>query len=110
MIADCREAASTYYRVREERMVAPVGSLRSCEPRITHARRVSIVLAREFTGASLAKIGHYHGGRHHATIIHSMRAIKRREAEHPGCAVEMESLRLTLKVYAAQKQAWALGW
>lgn len=49
------------------------------DPKFVRARFIYYTIAREFTGATLAGIGNACGGKHHTTILHSLRFM----AENP---------------------------
>ena len=50
-------------------------------PAISHPRQVAMYLAKRLTVASLPQIGREFGGKHHTTVLHSIRKIeKEREA------------------------------
>jgi chromosomal replication initiator protein len=49
---------------------------------LTLPRQIAIYLAKELTNLSLAEIGNHFGNKHHATIIHSCKAIKKVIAEN----------------------------
>jgi chromosomal replication initiator protein len=49
---------------------------------LTLPRQIAIYLAKELTSLSLAEIGSHFGNKHHATIIHSCKAIKKVIAEN----------------------------
>jgi chromosomal replication initiator protein len=40
-------------------------------------RQIAMYFARQLTGASLQEIGHQFGGRHHTTVLHSIRGIEK---------------------------------
>ncbi|MFB3094920.1 MAG: helix-turn-helix domain-containing protein, partial [Candidatus Acidiferrales bacterium] len=42
---------------------------------IAYPRQVAMFLARQLTGASLPEIGRAFGGKHHTTVLHSIRKI-----------------------------------
>lgn len=44
-------------------------------------RQVSMCLSYRLTEHSQGRIGHFHGGRHHSTVISSLRAVSRRTAD-----------------------------
>jgi chromosomal replication initiator protein len=51
-------------------------------PKISFPRQVAMYLSKELTNSSLPEIGKKFGGKHHTTVIHSIRKIeKMREAE-----------------------------
>jgi chromosomal replication initiator protein len=39
-------------------------------------RQIAMYISRQFTGASLQKIGELFGGRHHTTVLHSINKIE----------------------------------
>jgi chromosomal replication initiator protein len=56
-----------------------VGQLKSKNnsPAIAHPRQVAMYLAKQLTTASLPQIGREFGGKHHTTVLHSIRKIER---------------------------------
>lgn len=44
--------------------------------RISFPRQVAMFLCKQITSASLPEIGHHFGGKHHSTVIHSIRKIE----------------------------------
>jgi chromosomal replication initiator protein len=51
---------------------------------ISRPRQVAMYLARELTGASLPEIGRWFGGKHHTTVLHSIRKIESLRATDPN--------------------------
>lgn len=47
-------------------------------PAVVQPRQVAMYLARLLTDASLAQIGRAFGGKHHTTVLHSIRKIRSR--------------------------------
>ena len=45
--------------------------------RITEPRQVAMYLSKELTGSSLPEIGRAFGGKHHTTVLHSIKKIER---------------------------------
>ena len=39
-------------------------------------RQIAMYIARQVTGASLEEIGREFGGRHHATVLHSIKKVE----------------------------------
>ena len=66
-----KKAAAEYYSVRIDDMSAKIRT-----KEIAIARQVAMYLTREFTGASLPKIGDGFGGRDHTTVLHACAKIK----------------------------------
>ena len=51
-------------------------SSRSNARRITHPRQIAMYLCRQLTRYSLPEIGRAFGGKHHSTVIHSVRKVE----------------------------------
>jgi len=52
-------------------------------PRVAFPRQIAMYLVRELTGASLPEIARVFGGKHHTTVLHSIRKIERlRQLDH----------------------------
>jgi chromosomal replication initiator protein len=56
---------------------------KSNEKRVSVPRQVAMFLARELTQASLPEIGRAFGGKHHTTVLHSIRKIDRVRHQDP---------------------------
>jgi chromosomal replication initiator protein len=50
---------------------------------ISRPRQVAMYLAKELTGASLPEIGRAFGGKHHTTVLHSIRRVEELRREDP---------------------------
>lgn len=61
-------------------------------PKIAFPRQVAMYLAKELTKSSLPDIGKKFGGKHHTTVIHSIRKIERLRHEDPEFNKEINSL------------------
>ncbi len=61
-------------------------------PKIAFPRQIAMYLAKELTGSSLPEIGKKFGGKHHTTVIHSIRKIDRLRADNPEFNKEINSL------------------
>ena len=61
-------------------------------PKIAFPRQIAMYLAKELTGSSLPEIGKKFGGKHHTTVIHSVRKIDRLRADNPEFNKEINSL------------------
>jgi len=51
---------------------------------IAYPRQIAMYLAKELTTASLPEIGRAFGGKHHTTVLHSVRKIERERALDPN--------------------------
>jgi chromosomal replication initiator protein len=50
---------------------------------ISRPRQIAMYLAKELTGASLPELGRAFGGKHHTTVLHSIRKVEQARAEDP---------------------------
>jgi chromosomal replication initiator protein len=50
---------------------------------ISRPRQVAMYLAKELTGASLPELGRAFGGKHHTTVLHSIRKVESMRGEDP---------------------------
>lgn len=91
MIAHIQAAVSSYYGL-------PLASMTSAQKALAIARprQVAMYLASQLTPKSLPEIGRRFGNRDHTTVIHAIRAVKRRIAEDPEIEMDVEILRESL--------------
>ncbi len=61
-------------------------------PKIAFPRQIAMYLSKELTKASLPEIGKKFGGKHHTTVIHSIRKIEKLHNEDPEFNKELNSL------------------
>jgi chromosomal replication initiator protein len=61
-------------------------------PKIAFPRQVAMYLSKELTNVSLPEIGKKFGGKHHTTVLHSIRKIKRMRNENPEFNKEINTL------------------
>ena len=61
-------------------------------PKVAFPRQVAMYLSKELTKASLPEIGKKFGGKHHTTVIHSVRKIEKMRADDPEFNKEINSL------------------
>lgn len=61
-------------------------------PKVAFPRQIAMYLSKELTKTSLPEIGKKFGGKHHTTVIHSIRKIERLRSENPEFDREMNSL------------------
>ena len=61
-------------------------------PKIAFPRQIAMYLAKELTKSSLPEIGKKFGGKHHTTVIHSLRKIEKLRNEDPEFNKEINSL------------------
>jgi chromosomal replication initiator protein len=64
---------------------------------IVEPRQIAMYLVKELTNASLPEIGRAFGGKHHTTVIHSIRKIAKRRAIDPDLNRSIHSLMDTLQ-------------
>jgi chromosomal replication initiator protein len=61
-------------------------------PKIAFPRQIAMYLAKELTHSSLPEIGKKFGGKHHTTVIHSIRKIEKLRNDDPEFNKEINSL------------------
>jgi len=61
-------------------------------PKIAFPRQVAMYLSKELTKSSLPEIGKKFGGKHHTTVIHSIRKIEKMRDKDPEFNKEINSL------------------
>ena len=66
-------------------------------PKIAFPRQIAMYLAKEMTKSSLPNIGKKFGGKHHTTVIHSIRKIDKLRADDPEFNKEINSLMALLQ-------------
>jgi chromosomal replication initiator protein len=61
-------------------------------PKVSFPRQVAMYLSKELTDSSLPEIGKKFGGKHHTTVLHSVRKIEKMREENPDFDKEINSL------------------
>jgi chromosomal replication initiator protein len=61
-------------------------------PKVAFPRQIAMYLAKELTDTSLPEIGKKFGGKHHTTVLHSIRKIERMRGENSEFDREINSL------------------
>lgn len=61
-------------------------------PKIAFPRQIAMYLSKELTKASLPEIGKRFGGKHHTTVIHSIKKIEKMHNEDPEFNKEINNL------------------
>lgn len=61
-------------------------------PAIVFPRQIAMYLSKELTKSSLPEIGKKFGGKHHTTVIHSIRKIEKLRRDNPEFDKEINSL------------------
>ena len=61
-------------------------------PKVAFPRQIAMYLSKELTKASLPEIGKKFGGKHHTTVIHSIRKIEKMHNEDPEFNKELNSM------------------
>lgn len=73
-----QEVISTYFKVRQEELLA-----KKRTRNVAYPRQIAMYLARELTETSLPRIGEMFGGRDHTTVIHAHDKIARERIADP---------------------------
>jgi chromosomal replication initiator protein len=61
-------------------------------PTVSFPRQIAMYLAKELTDSSLPEIGKKFGGKHHTTVLHSIRKIEKMRQDSPEFDKEINSL------------------
>ncbi len=61
-------------------------------PKVAFPRQIAMYLSKELTKVSLPEIGKKFGGKHHTTVIHSIRKIEKMHNENPEFNKEINKL------------------
>ena len=61
-------------------------------PKVAFPRQIAMYLAKELTDTSLPEIGKKFGGKHHTTVLHSVRKIEKMREGQPEFDKEINSL------------------
>jgi len=59
---------------------------------IAYPRQVAMYIAKQLTGASLPEIGRAFGGKHHTTVLHSIKKIERLRKADKDLAQQLHRL------------------
>jgi len=97
-IAECRKATQVYYRIRKDEIMGPSLVRRICGP-----RHVAMALAWEMTDSSSTAIARYFGKKDHSSVFDAVDRVTAREHQRTA----YESMRLSLAVYALQRDGFA---
>ncbi len=65
--------------------------------RIAEPRQIAMYLARDLTDSSLPQIGKAFGGKHHTTVLHSVRKIGKLAKEDPRTRALLKRLSESIK-------------
>lgn len=65
---------------------------RNNSPGVVFPRQIAMYLSKELTKSSLPEIGKKFGGKHHTTVIHSIRKIEKLRRDNPEFDKEINSL------------------
>lgn len=95
-----KKIAAEYYSVRIEDMTAKVRT-----KEIANARQVAMFLAREFTGASLPKIGDEFGGRDHTTVMYACDKVKEALRDDPETSEAVRKITESIKKFSPTETA-----
>jgi chromosomal replication initiator protein len=87
-----QKAVAERYRMKQSELKE-----KSNRKGIVEPRQIAMYLVKELTNASLPEIGRAFGGKHHTTVIHSIRKIAKRRAIDPDLNRSIHSLMDTLQ-------------
>lgn len=97
-VAEIQRMVAERYGLTREQMIG-----QSRARKIARPRQIAYLLAREYTDASLTKIGQFFQGRDHGTVHHGAKAVRLRVAESAAVARDVVEFRavLTERIWAA---------
>lgn len=75
-IKDIQEKVANYYNISVKELTS-----RSNTSRIAYPRQIAMFMSKQLTKASLPEIGRQFGGKHHSTVLHSVRKIENQRKE-----------------------------
>ena len=75
-IKDIQEKVANYYNITVKELTS-----KSNTSRIAFPRQISMYLSKQLTKSSLPEIGRQFGGKHHSTVLHSVRKIENKRKE-----------------------------
>ena len=61
-------------------------------PKVAFPRQIAMYLSKEFTSSSLPEIGKKFGGKHHTTVIHSIKKIEKLRGDNPEFNKELNNI------------------
>jgi chromosomal replication initiator protein len=85
-------AVANYYGLKPAQLIAKTNSRHIAQP-----RQIAMFLCKELTGLSLPQIGKDFGGKHHTTVLHSIRKISRAKKTDQEIAAAIAKLLPSLR-------------
>ncbi len=86
-IPQIQEAVARHYSLSTRELVS-----RNNAARVAFPRQVAMYLCKRLTASSLPEIGRRFGGKHHSTVLHSLRKIERMSAADASLSATINSL------------------
>ena len=86
-IPKIQEAVARHYSISTRELVS-----RNNAARVAFPRQVAMYLCKRLTASSLPEIGRHFGGKHHSTVLHSLRKIERMRAADAALSATINSL------------------
>jgi len=86
-IEKIQKVVAAYYKIKPSELRSKNNS-----PKISFPRQIAMYLAKELTDNSLPEIGKKFGGKHHTTVLHSIRKIEKLKQEDPEFNREINKL------------------
>ncbi|MDY0232132.1 MAG: chromosomal replication initiator protein DnaA [Candidatus Saccharicenans sp.] len=87
-----QKVVCNYYKIKPSELKS-----RNNSPKFSFPRQVAMYLAKELTNSSLPEIGKKFGGKHHTTVLHSIRKIEKLRASNPDFNKDINNLTDLLK-------------
>ena len=87
LIAEIQAEVARHYGLSEETIREPADTPGTRIYERSHPRQVAIYLSTKLTRQSLARIGHYFGGRDHSTVLHAVASVQKRANDREAIRV-----------------------
>lgn len=103
-VSDVQRIVGTFYGIRRVDLLGPEKS----QP-LARQRQIAMVMCREFSPASLTRIGNQFGGRDHTTVLHAVKRIASRFEVCPATAANVTKIRALLREASCENTARMMG-
>lgn len=82
-----QKVVSNHFKIKPSELKSKNNS-----PKVAFPRQIAMYLAKELTDSSLPEIGKKFGGKHHTTVLHSIRKIEKLREQDPEFNKEINNL------------------
>lgn len=103
-VVDVQRIVGTYFGIPRADLLGTARHRPVCR-----ARQIAMVLSREYTGASLPRIGQMFGGKDHTTILHACQRMPGYIEADPVLAADVEKVRQIIVAVICENKAAVMG-